>query len=208
MKSSLKNHRKHYSDIMFMKSNKKHVRCTAVFFTKTETGDRDEHISEIFAIEIIDFKLTGKMFYIYIKPRNDLLKNYDGNDKYYQDTALQITNFLDFIGNSYLVTYEADTNYYFLKEELNFWKIYNSLDIKKFKSIDIILKNHFASSKGKNKNWENYFEQFDISMNEKYHKNDCMSNAIKIAKKLIIFHDIFINSTNKNIIFIEKNQRN
>ena len=94
------------------------------------------HILELAAVEVENFKLTGKIMHIYIKPRVFIPENiqklnhikyndYQNFWEYYnQDTKSQLKNLLHFIGNdSYLIAHNAAFDYHFLNSELKYWEL-------------------------------------------------------------------------------------
>ena len=116
-----------------MNSGKK-VRCIVFDTETTGVNYKKDHILELAAVEVENFKLTSKIIHIYIKPRVFVPKNvqelnhikYDDYKNYWeyynQDTKSQLQNLLDFIGNdSYLIAHNATFDYYFLINELKYW---------------------------------------------------------------------------------------
>ena len=116
-----------------MNSGKK-VRCIVFDTETTGVNYKKDHILELAAVEVENFKLTSKIIHIYIKPRVFVPKNvqelnhikYDDYKNYWeyynQDTKSQLQNLLDFIGNdSYLIAHNATFDYYFLMNELKYW---------------------------------------------------------------------------------------
>ena len=116
-----------------MNSGKK-VRCIVFDTETTGVNYKKDHILELAAVEVENFKLTSKIIHIYIKPRVFVPKNvqelnhiryddYQNFWEYYcQDTKSQLQNLLDFIGNdSYIVAHNATFDYYFLMNELKYW---------------------------------------------------------------------------------------
>ena len=112
----------------------KKVRCIVYDTETTGVNYKKDHILELAAVEVENFKLSGKTMHIYIKPRVFVPKNvqelnhiryddYQNFWEYYnQDTKSQLQNLLDFIGNdSYLVCHNATFDYYFLMNELKYW---------------------------------------------------------------------------------------
>ena len=100
-----------------MNSGKK-VRCIVFDTETTGLNYKKDHILELAAVEVINFKLTGKIIHFYIKPRVFVPKNvqeinhikYDDYKNYWEyyneDTKTQLQNFLNFIGNdSYLIAH-------------------------------------------------------------------------------------------------------
>ena len=112
----------------------KKVRCIVFDTETTGVNYKKDHILELAAVELENFKLTSKMMHIYIKPRVFVPKNvqelnhikYDDYknfwEYYNQDTKSQLENLLNFIGNdSYIFAHNATFDYYFLMNELKYW---------------------------------------------------------------------------------------
>ena len=90
-----------------MNSGKK-VRCIVFDTETTGVNYKKDHILELAAVEVVNFKLTSKIIHIYIKPRVFVPKNvqelnhiryddYQNFWEYYnQDTKSQLQNLLDF----------------------------------------------------------------------------------------------------------------
>ena len=112
---------------MLMTSWKK-IRCIVFSIVKTGDDYKQNHILEISATEMENFKLTGKIYHMHIKPRlsyenNNLNTSFDYEDyeHYNQDTQQQFQNLINFIGNdSYLITH-IPSDCHFLMNELKYW---------------------------------------------------------------------------------------
>ena len=126
------------SDIESLISQLNSEKKVSIVYDTETTGlnHKKGHILELAAVEVENFKLTGKIMHIYIKPRVFVPKNikelnhikYDDYQKFWehynQDTKSQLQNFLHFIGNdSYLIAHNATFDYYFLMDELKYWKL-------------------------------------------------------------------------------------
>jgi DNA polymerase-3 subunit epsilon len=128
----MKNEKVDWSFLKILPPKNSHI---IVFDTET-TGlnYKTDHILELAAIEIENGKLTGKQFHIFIEPRKKIPQNvieinkinqndfseYDKN--YYHETKDLLKVFLNFIGeNSYLYAHNATFDYYFLKNELEYF---------------------------------------------------------------------------------------
>ena len=122
--------------LIFQLNSGKKVRCIVYDTETTGLNHKEGHILELAAVELENFKLTGKIMHFYIKPRVYVPENiqelngikYDDYEKFWeyynQDTKSQLRNFLDFIGNdSYIIAHNAIFDYYFLMEELIYWKL-------------------------------------------------------------------------------------
>ena len=112
----------------------KKVRCIVFDTETTGLNHKKDHILELAAVEVENFKLTSRIIHTYIKPRVFIPKNvqeinhikYDDYknfwEYYNQDTKSQLEHFLNFIGDdSYLIAHNATFDYYFLMSELKFW---------------------------------------------------------------------------------------
>ena len=112
----------------------KKVRCIVFDTETTGVNYKKDHILELAAVELENFKLTSKMMHLYIKPRVFVPKNvqelnhikYDDYknfwEYYNQDTKSQLENLLNFIGNdSYIFAHNTTFDYYFLMNELKYW---------------------------------------------------------------------------------------
>ena len=65
---------------------------------------------------------------------------------YKQGSKSQLEYFLDFLGDSYLITYDAIFNYNFLIKELDYWRL-KRIDKKKIRCIHKINENLFKLQK-------------------------------------------------------------
>ena len=109
----------------------KKIRCIVFSIVKTDNDYMQNHLFELSATEIENFKLTGKIYHIHIKPRisyeksdkiNILLDDYE-DDHYNQDTKQQLQNLINFIGNdSFLITH-IPSDCRFLMNELKYWNL-------------------------------------------------------------------------------------
>ena len=116
------------------KNKGKKVRCIVFDTETTGVNHKKDHILELAGVEVEDFKLTGRLIHIYIKPRVFVPKNvqelnhikYDDYknfwEYYNQDTKSQLQHFLNLIGNNaYIIAHNATFDYYFLMSELKYW---------------------------------------------------------------------------------------
>mgnify|MGYP002627304576 CR=1 FL=1 len=112
----------------------KKVRCIVFDTETTGLNHKKDHILELAAVEVENFKLTSRVIHFYIKPRVFVPKNvqelnhikYDDYknfwEYYNQDTKSQLEHLLNFIGNdAYLIAHNATFDYYFLMSELKYW---------------------------------------------------------------------------------------
>ena len=134
----------------------KKVRCIVFDTETTGLNYKKDHILELAAVEVENFKLTGQVFHIYIKPRVFVPKNvqeinhikYDDYknfwEYYNQNTKSQLEKFLEFIGNdSYLIAHNATFDYYFLINELKYWGIIYNIPRERFRCTLRIVKQLF-----------------------------------------------------------------
>ena len=96
-------------------NSEKKLRCIVFDTETTGLNYKKDHILELAAVEVENFKLTGKIMHIYIKPRVFVPKNiqelnhikyndYQNFWEYYnQDTKSQLQHFLHFICNDSLI---------------------------------------------------------------------------------------------------------
>ena len=115
-----------------------------VLDTETTGLHKKAHMIELGAHEIINGKLTGIQFHIYIKPREVMSKEVINihkikNDFYekfcksiYESDKNNMENFLKFIGNSIIFAHNAPFDMNIINNELNYWKLQN-LNIKRFR---------------------------------------------------------------------------
>ena len=115
-----------------------------VLDTETTGLHKKAHMIELGAHEIINGKLTGIQFHIYIKPREVMSKEVisihkiknDFYDKFctsiYESDKNNMENFLKFIGNSIIFAHNAPFDMNIINNELNYWKLQN-LNIKRFR---------------------------------------------------------------------------
>ena len=116
------------------KNEGKKIRCIVFDTETTGLNYKKDHILELAAVEVENFKLTSRIMHIYIKPRVFVPKNvqelnhirYDDYKNYWEyyneDTKSQLQKFLDFIGNdAYIIAHNATFDYYFLINELKYW---------------------------------------------------------------------------------------
>ena len=112
----------------------KKVRCIVFDTETTGLNHKKDHILELAAVEVENFKLTSRTIHFYIKPRVFVPKNvqeinhikYDDYknfwEYYNQDTKSQLEHLLNFIGDdAYLIAHNATFDYYFLMSELKYW---------------------------------------------------------------------------------------
>ena len=116
----------------------------------------EDCLFELGAIEIENLNYTNKTIHMNIKSENQIpiqiqnLKNANTSKNnlihYKQDAKKQLKYFLDFVGDSYLITCDAVFNYNFLIKELDYWGL-QRIDKKKIRCINKIYENLFKPQK-------------------------------------------------------------
>jgi len=159
-----------------------------VLDTETTGLKKNDHVVELGANEILDGKLTGAQFHIYIKPRlqmeeiviriHQITNNYY-NDFYqdiYQDDRQNLINFINWVGDSLIFAHNATFDMSALNLELKYWGL-NEIPINKFRCSMRIFKEIIGRI-------EPYFDDkficlekccrfFELNSNEK-----CFHNAL------------------------------
>ena len=115
-----------------------------VLDTETTGLKKNDHVVELGAHEILDGKLTGGQFHIYIRPRlqmeeiviriHQITNNYY-NDFYqdiYQDDKQNLVNFINWVGDSLIFAHNATFDMNAINLELKYWGL-NEFPIKKFR---------------------------------------------------------------------------
>ena len=138
-----------------------------VLDTETTGLGESAQVVELGAHEIVNGKLTGNQFHIYIRPRIQMDKSviqihkianlfYDEYFKdIYENDKVNMNNFKKFIGNSLIFAHNAPFDMNILNNELKYWGI-DEIPIKKFRctmrifmavigKIDIRYNNIFTS---------------------------------------------------------------
>ena len=115
-----------------------------VLDTETTGLNHNDHVVELGAHEIINGKLTGSQFHIYIKPRIKMCEEVIGihgitnefYDEYYKDIYINdkqnILNFIKWIGNSLIFAHNASFDLNAINIELKNWEI-NEFPAKRFR---------------------------------------------------------------------------
>ena len=110
------------------------------------------NIIEIGAIEILNGKITGKQFHMYIEPRYKIEKGaqnvhhytqYDYEHYYkgiYHNTKESLFSFLQFVGASILIAHNAKFDIDFLNHELIHWDL-PTFPLSQFRCSMILFKN-------------------------------------------------------------------
>ena len=177
--------------------------------------EKNDQILELSAIELENFKLTGKMIHIFINPRVPVLKNinklnkiryYDYNDywkDYVQDAKKQLQNFMNFIGNdSYLIIYTI-SDFFLLKHELEFWNL-PEIQKERFTSTrEIGIKIFDLKKENINiKRIEDFYDYYEISKySDDIYYTYSLYNCMMKSKLLIHLYEDF------NEIYNEKNMK-
>ena len=115
-----------------------------VLDTETTGLNHNDHVVELGAHEIINGKLTGSQFHIYIKPRfkmcEEVIKIHgienDFYDEYYKELYMNdkqnLLNFIKWLGNSLIFAHNASFDLNALNIELKNWEI-NEFPAKRFR---------------------------------------------------------------------------
>ena len=159
-----------------------------VLDTETTGLKKNDHVVELGAHEILDGKLTGGQFHIYIRPRiqmeeiviriHQITNNYY-NDFYkdiYQDDKQNLINFINWVGDSLIFAHNATFDLNAINLELKYWGL-NEFPIEKFRCSMRIFKEIIGRI-------EPYFDDkficlekccmfFELNSNEK-----CFHNAL------------------------------
>ena len=159
-----------------------------VLDTETTGLKKNDHVVELGAHEILDGKLTGGQFHIYIRPRiqmeeiviriHQITNNYY-NDFYkdiYQDDKQNLINFINWVGHSLIFAHNATFDLNAINLELKYWGL-NEFPIEKFRCSMRIFKEIIGRI-------EPYFDDkficlekccrfFELNSNEK-----CFHNAL------------------------------
>ena len=83
--------------------------------------ERDDRITEIVCIELVDKKMTGNMFHTFINPNMKVQDKSDKFNEFLKDKPNFkdiVANFLDFIGNSRLIGHNIKMDLDFINKEL------------------------------------------------------------------------------------------
>lgn len=112
--------------------------------TETTGMTQKDHIVEIGAVEIINGKLTGSQFHVYLRPRVVMSQHvinihkiendfYDNNCKtYYEKDKESMEYFLNFAQNSLIFCHNAPFDMAFINSELRYWKL-RQIEKKRFR---------------------------------------------------------------------------
>ena len=186
------------------------LRCI-VFNIESAILNQNNQMLELSAIEIENFKITGKIFWIHINPRDFISNNLNDlhNERYYayseyweyyvQDSKKKLKNFIDFIGNdSYLISYDIISDYDLLKKELKFWNL-PEIEKNRFRSINQIGNKVFELKKKESLLTleEFYFHYKIYEYPNEIHYNSNLCNCMMNAKLFILLRDDFYNIYNK-----------
>ena len=193
------------------------IRCIVLNIESVD--NQNIHILELSGIEIENFKITGKIFWIHIKPEickindsNNLSKtkyyDYDNYCGYYvNDSKNQLQKFLKFIGNdSYLIFHDI-SDYYLLEKEIKFWNLPN---IEKYRLRSTYLLGNKILELKKEKSFS-ALEDFCFYYKIKKYQDDIyidgLYNCIMTAKLFIRLYDDFYNIYNQ-LNLKENNKKN
>ena len=206
-----------------------------VFDTETSgLSHFNEQILELAAVEILNGKISGKQFHIFLKPIKPIKKEVtdinhiktDDFENYFEEYFLEeknlIQSFLDFIGNdSILFAHNMTFDFYFLNDELEklgFQKLPPERFRCSMKVFNELMKTNFPELKVKKKLIDccNYFNIKPYSLDGLFHNGlfDTIMTA-KLICKLYEFNqgkfkkdDLLknINNYQKNNLEIEDNK--
>ena len=178
----------------------------------TETTDLSQQcqIIELGAHEIINGKLTGNQFHIYIRPRIQMSKEVinihkisnsfydDFISDFYESDKQSLINFCKFIGNSIIFAHNAPFDMNAINNELNFWGL-SEIPLKRFRcsmrifmdvisKIDIKYDNRFTSL-------INCCEYFKIKSEENNFHN-ALFDSFMTAKMITKIYETLDNNIN------------
>ena len=180
-----------------------------VFDTETSgLSHFNEQILELAAVEILNGKLSGKQFHIFLKPIKPIKKEItdinhiktDDYENYFEEYFLEeknlIQSFLDFIGNdSILFAHNMTFDFYFLNDELEklgFQKLPPERFRCSMKVFNELMKTNFPELKVKKKLIDccNYFNIKPYSLDGLFHNGlfDTIMTA-KLICKLFEFNE-------------------
>ena len=106
-----------------------------VLDTETTGLKKNDHVVELGAHEIVDGKLTGIQYHIYIKPRiqmdeivikiHQITNNYynDFYEDIYQNDKKNLINFKNWVGDSLIFAHNATFDMNALNSELRYWSL-------------------------------------------------------------------------------------
>ena len=115
-----------------------------VLDTETTGLNQNSQIVELGCHEVINGKLTGGQFHIYIRPRtfmdNEVIKIHKITNTFYDDyykgiyegDKQNLINFIKFVGNSLIFAHNAPFDMNAINKELKFWKL-NEISFKRFR---------------------------------------------------------------------------
>ena len=115
-----------------------------VLDTETTGLNDNDQIVELGCYEIINGKLTGEQFHIYIRPRtvmdNEVIRIHKISNSFYDDyykgiyegDKQNLINFCKFLGNSIIFAHNAPFDMNAINKELKFWNL-NEISVKRFR---------------------------------------------------------------------------
>lgn len=181
-----------------------------VLDTETSGLSQQCQIIELGAHEIINGKLTGNQFHIYIRPRIQMSKDVinihkisnsfydDFISDFYESDKQSLINFCKFLGNSIIFAHNAPFDMNAINNELNFWGL-NEIPLKRFRcsmrifmdvigKIDIKYDNRFTSL-------INCCEYFKIKSEENNFHN-ALFDSFMTAKMITKIYEILESNIN------------
>ena len=189
----------------------KKIRCIVFSIVKTGSDYKRNDILELSATEIENFRLTGKIYHMHIKPRlfnennnlNILSNDYKDYEHYNQDTKQQFQNLINFIGNdSFLITH-ISSDCHFLMNEFKYW---NLQEIRKERfRCTFEIANKIFKKKENHANLvslNDFCDYFKIEYSNENYFNNNLYNCLMTAKIFIHLYESY------NSIYIKKNKLN
>ena len=179
-----------------------------VLDTETTGLEEECQVVELGAHEIINGKLTGSQFHIYIRPRIQMNKAvinihkisnsfYDDYfSEFYESDKQNLINFSKFLGNSLIFAHNAPFDMNAINNELRFWGM-NEIPIKRFRcsmrifmdiigKIDIKYSNVFTSL-------TNCCEYFKIKSKE-YNFHNALFDSFMTSKMICKIYETLDNN--------------
>ena len=185
-----------------------------VLDTETTGLNLEDHVVELGAHEILNGKLTGAQFHIYIKPRikmSDEVINIHGitnefYDDYYNDIYMNdknnIINFLKWVGSSLIFAHNSSFDMSAINVELKNWGI-NEIPEKKFRCSMKMFKE--VVGKIDHRYYDKYVcldkccEYFDLKSNiNSYH--NALFDAFMTARMICKLYELIETDTRLKVI--------
>ncbi len=192
-----------------------------VLDTETTGLTNDNQIVELGCHEIINGKLTGGQFHIYIRPRtvmdNEVIKIHKISNSFYDDyykglyegDKQNMINFCKFIGNSIIFAHNAPFDMNAINTELKFWGL-NEISAKRFRCTMRIFTEVIgkidSSYYDKFVNLEKCCEYFNLKSNKNSYHN-ALFDAFMTARLIDKLYELIDGNQmlKKKIYFGQKN---